>query len=108
MLRTLGLILAIALFMLAALNPGMAAFETYVENRSEQIIRQETGDTALGRVLSGAGAGVASAFAKEFSSRSNYLIFSIYTLDIDRDGTDDYEFLGIARQFIELDAPDDA
>jgi hypothetical protein len=106
MLRFLGIVLAIALFVLAALNPGMGAFETYVENQSEQIIRQETGDSPLGRALSGAGAGLAGAFAQKFADRNNYLIFSTYTLDIDRDGTADRKFLGIARQFFELDAED--
>ncbi len=106
MLRTLGLLLVIALFVLAALNPGMEAFETYVENRSEQIIRQETGDSALGRALSGAGSELAAAFTEQFADRTNYLIFSTYTLDLDRDGTADRRFLGIAHQFIELDAAD--
>lgn len=104
MFRILGALLAIALFALAALNPGMGAFESFIEERSEQILRKEAGDSALGQALSGAGAALAGAYVDKITTRDNYLVCSIYALDVDRDGAPDRRFLGIADRFFELDA----
>lgn len=104
MFRILGALLAVALFALAALNPGMAAFESFVEEQSEQILRKEAGDSALGKALSGAGAALAGSYVSKITERDNYLVCSFYTLDVDRDGAPDRRFLGLANRFFELDA----
>ena len=95
---------------LIATNPGMDAFATFVGEQSERILREETGDTPLGRVLAGAGAGLASSYVDRVTTRQSYLLFSTYTLDLDGTPDDDdydWRFLGIGGQFVELDHPDD-
>ncbi len=95
---------------LVATNPGMDAFATFVGEQSERILRDETSDTPLGRVIAGAGAGLASSYAERVMTRQSYLLFSTYTLDLDGkpdDGDYDWRFLGIGGQFVELDHPDD-
>lgn len=95
---------------LIATNPGMDAFATFVGEQSERILREETGDTPLGRVLAGAGAGLASSYVGRVTTRQSYLLFSTYTLDLDGtpdDGNYDWRFLGIGGQFVEWDHPED-
>ena len=72
---------------LVATNPGMDAFATFVGEQSERILRAETGDALLGRVIAGAGAGLASSYVDRVTTRQSYLLFSTYTLDLD--GTPD-------------------
>jgi len=111
-MRRFVIFLAAALLLggLIATNPGMDAFATFVGEQSERILRNETGDTPLGRVIAGAGAGLASSYVDRVTTRQSYLLFSTYTLDLSgtpNDGDYDWRFLGIGGQFIELDHPDD-
>jgi len=63
-MRRFVIFLAAALLLggLIATNPGMDAFATFVGEQSERILRNETGDTPLGRMIAGAGAGLASSY----------------------------------------------
>ena len=107
-MRTGLVALVIVLIGLAAFNPGMDAFRVFVEERSEQILLNETGDSSLGRALSGAGGALAGAFVDRVTERSNYLIFSIYTIDLDgaEEEGDEWKFVGIAGQFVETQRPE--
>jgi hypothetical protein len=72
------------------------------------MIRREAGDSALGRALSGAGANLAGDYVDRITDRKNYFVFSTYTIDLD--GPDEvgneWEFLGIADQFIQTEQPE--
>ena len=106
--------ITVVLLVLGALvvtNPGMEAFSTFVGEQSERILQEETGDTPLGRVIAGAGAGLARSYVDRVTTRQSYLLFSTYTLDLDGtpdDGDYDWRFLGIGGQFIEWDHPEDS
>ncbi len=107
-MRTLLLALTIIVIALAVFNPGMDKFEAFVRNRTELAIQEETGDTMLGRALSGAGAAIAEEYVSRVTDRKNYYVFSTYTIDLDsRSGQEQrWKFLGIAGQFFELESPE--
>ena len=89
-------------------NPTSADFEYYVQRHAEQMLLQETGDGPLGRIFSDLGSNVLGSLANEASERQNYFLFSTYTIDLGGEGEqkDQWRFLGIAGQFIELEAPE--
>lgn len=103
-----GIVAAVlAVIALAFFNPGMDDFRTFVKAQAEGMIQNEAGDTALGRALSGAGANLASQYVDRITERHNYFVFSTYTVDLDGDDADaeEWKFLGLAGQFVELDRP---
>ena len=103
-----GIVVAIlAVVSLAFFNPGMDEFRTFVKAHAEGMIQQETGDTALGRALSGAGASLAAQYVDRVTDRRNYFVFSTYTIDLDGDEAEaeEWKFLGLAGQFVEMDRP---
>ena len=106
-MRTL-LILVLIAVLLAAFNPNMDDFRQHVRTHSERIVQQEAGDTALGQLLSGAAAALAGRYVDRVTERDNYLVLSIYTMDLDgpEESGNEWRFLGIAKQFIELERPD--
>lgn len=83
-------------------NPGMNDFKQFVEQRTAQRIEEDTGRGALGRALAGAGARLLSDNAEAVTERTSYLVCSMYHVDLDGDGSDEWRYLGIARQFVEL------
>lgn len=107
-MRVLGILLAVALFVLAVLNPGPSDFEAFAQTQSAALIQNETGDTAIGRVLAEAGSAIASRFIRRHTDRTNYVLFSVYTLDLDGEDASggDWRFLGIADHFVELERPE--
>jgi hypothetical protein len=106
-MRTALAILVVVLAALLWLNPGMDDFQQYMELRSEELLLAETGDTALGRALSSLGGSLAGSYVDRLTERSNYFVFSTYTVDLN--GEDEpggeWEFVGIGGRFIETDAP---
>ncbi|MEM6646266.1 MAG: DUF4359 domain-containing protein [Bacteroidota bacterium] len=90
-------------------NPSMSDFTTFVEDKLSDEIIGEVGDSAGGRLLAGLGSGLVGMIADGATERSNFLVASTYTIDID--GSDEpgnqWRFLGIGGQFIELESPDD-
>ena len=107
-MRTALAILIVAVIALLWLNPGMPEFQDYMELRSEELLLNETGDTALGRALSSLGGSLAGSYVDRITERTNYFLFSTYTVDLD--GPDEtgqeWEFLGIGGTFVETDAPE--
>jgi hypothetical protein len=104
-----GLLLGAALALLVVSNPSMGEFATFIRQESETAIQKHAGDTPLGRLLSGAGAGLAASYVEEHAQRTTYLVCSLYT--IDPDGNPDTEprwrYLGIADRFVALERPGD-
>ncbi len=94
---------------LFAINPTPEEFESFVERRVEQRLREDGGNTnRLGRLLTQMGSSVVGSLAARVSERKNYQVFSIYIVDVGGDGDPDeaWRFLGIAGQFIEMSGPD--
>lgn len=107
-MRTGLVALTLAVIALAIFNPGMDDFRIFVRERTEILLQDEAGDSLLGRALSGAGASIAGEYVDRITERENYFVFSTYTIDLDGESTetDDWKFLGIAGQFLELHRPD--
>ena len=108
-MRTL-LLLVIAVVLLAVFNPDTDDFRAFVRDNAGELIEGQTrtrigGDAA--RVLGDLGASVAVGPAMRVTRRDNYYVASLYTVDFDGPvGTDnEWRFLGIATQFIELHRP---
>ncbi|MBO6574851.1 MAG: DUF4359 domain-containing protein [Rhodothermales bacterium] len=88
-------------------NPATPEFEAFIQQRVEERLREETGDRTLGRLLTDLGSDIVGSLAARVSERSDYGIFSVYTVDVGADGDPDeaWKFLGIAGQFVELSSP---
>lgn len=85
-------------------NPGMSAFEAHVEDEAAALIRDEIGDDSwLGDALGSLAGSALSNRANEYTTRTNYLVASIYTIDVDNDNQPDLQWLGVADRFIQLD-----
>lgn len=106
-MRVLGLLIIAAAIVLAALNPDMNDFAQFAEEQSEQLIRQETGDSEWGDILSGVGSRLAAGYIQRITDRKNYIFFSTYTIDLDGPESqgEEWRFLGIADHFLELERP---
>jgi hypothetical protein len=102
------LMVVLAVVVLIAFNPEMPDFQVFVETQSERILVQETGNTALGQLLSGAGASLLGGMIDQVTERDNYVLFSIYTIDLDGpdEEANEWQFLGIAGQFFETKQPE--
>lgn len=106
-MRTL-LLLVIALVLLAVFNPGEDDFRAFVQKHAGEMAGQQIGGGEVGRVLGSLGGSVAADAAMRVTRRDNYYVASVYTVDFDGPtGTaNEWRFLGIATQFIELHRPD--
>lgn len=107
-MRTFLLILTVVAVALFATNPTMNHFESFVEKHSEELVLEKTGDSALGRALSGVASGLVASQIERVTERENYWVASEYVIDLDgeRDEGEEWRFLGIGGQFIELDRPE--
>ncbi len=102
------LVLMVAAIGLAFTNPTMAGFEAFAEQHAEAFLVKETGGPALGRALAGAGAGIAGSYLDRLAEREDYVLYSIYTVDLStapRD-TSQWRILGIGGRFVELERPE--
>lgn len=102
---TIPILILVALM---AFNPKKEKFYDLVESRSDEIFSNELGNSAVGGLLAELGSGLARNLAEKFTDRTNYLVASVYTIDLDGEEHDenDWKFLGIAGQFIELQRPE--
>jgi hypothetical protein len=103
-------LLLIALLLAGGLlitNPDMDTFTTFVERYTKERIQERTGDGVVGSALAGAGASVTAAGAPSVTERTNYGVVSVYAVDPDEDGVDEWRFLGIGGQFIALQEPEE-
>ena len=104
------LIAAVLLGTLALFNPGEDAFRTFVRERANEMVSdraREAGGGLFGSIAGSVGGALAEAFASRTVQRDNYLVASVYTIDLDGPGRDgeEWRFLGVAKQFIPLSRP---
>ena len=106
------LLSCIGIVVLAIMNPQMNDFESFaaeqLEAQLQGKLQERTGDSVLGRTLAGAGAGIASQYLDRFVTRENYVVASVYTVDLDGESASEleWEFLGVAGQFVPLETPE--
>lgn len=107
-MRTALALVLVILIALAFFNPEMEQFRTFVEAQSERILLQETGEGRLGRFFSGVGSALAGSYVDRITERDNYVFFSVYTIDLDgpEQEENEWRFLGLGNQFIELERPE--
>jgi len=96
--------LAVALLWLG--NPDLEDFRPFVQDVARAEIEEATGGGTLGRVLGGAGSELVASHIDRITTRRTYVVCSTYRVDVDRDGTPEWEFLGIATRFITLEHPE--
>ena len=108
----LGLVLAAVV--LAAMNPGPAAFSAFLQERLTAEVAERAAEATGGRLSEGVtdfladrlGQAAADAVDQEFQ-RDNYYVWSVYRVDLNawRSGGE-VEFLGIAGRFFPLRIPE--
>ena len=103
------LLLLVALFaVLAVTNPGPDAFADFAEETVAEQVGAELGGLPAGGILGDLGGLAAGQLVRRYAERDNYLVASVYTLDLDGRARDanDWRFLGIAGFFVELHRPE--
>lgn len=102
-MRTLLVLIVVVGSFLVVTNPGMADFQDFVRTHAADRIEQELGSGTLSELLGGAGGELLSSNVPRVTERQSYLVCSLYTLDLDRDGRSNGRALGIAGQFVVLE-----
>lgn len=107
-MRTGIVIVILAIIALAYFNPGMDEFKLFVQQQSEVLVQQEAGGGTVGDFLAGAAGRLAGQHVERVTDRTNYVIFSTYTIDLDGPDSENNEwrFVGIAGQFFESHRPE--
>jgi uncharacterized protein DUF4359 len=91
-------------------NPSKEAFEEYVQSRVEERLSQENPDQRrLGRLLTEMGSSIVGSLAARTTERRDFVVFSLYAVDIGADGDPDesWRFLGIGGTFFEISSPEE-
>ncbi len=93
---------------LARTNPGTPEFRDFVKERVEKRLGAELGTDRVGRIVTAFGTDVAGAIAARAARRTDYMLFSLYRVDLGADGRpeDEWRFVGIAGSFFELSRPE--
>lgn len=99
--------LILVLILLAIFNPTPDAFEQMVEKRASEMVAGEAGGGKFGALLGNVTGAAAANTLMRVTERKNYYVASVYTIDLDGiAGTaNEWKFLGIATQFVELQRP---
>ena len=103
------LLLFIALvIVLFVTNPTPESFAVYAEENVAEELRTAAEDLPASDFLSDLGGIAAGALVRRHADRDNYLVASVYTLDLDGRASEaeDWTFLGIAGLFFELHHPE--
>ncbi len=105
-MRSLLILILIAV-LLAVFNPDESDFKAFVRDKSGEMVGEQVGGR-LGDVLGSLGGGMAADAVLRVTRRDNYYVFSTYTVDLDGPAAtgNEWKFLGIATQFVELHRPD--
>jgi hypothetical protein len=105
-MRVFLIVLLFVAVALVATNPGPESFERFVREHAARQI--EAQNLPGGGLLGQLGGGLLGQMARQHVERDNYLLFSVYTLDLDgpqREG-EEWRFLGIGTTFLELQRPE--
>jgi hypothetical protein len=103
------LILFVALIaVLATTNPDEDAFGEFAEDIVAEEIGTRAEDLPAGGLLGELGGIAAGQLVRRYADRDNYVVASVYTLDLDGRAREegDWRFLGIAGMFFELQRPE--
>ena len=102
------LLLLALIVVLAVTNPGPDAFAEFAEETVAEQVGAELGGLPAGGILGDLGGLAAGQLVRRYASRDNYLVASVYTLDLDgrTREADDWTFLGIGSRFFELHRPE--
>ncbi|MEM1043411.1 MAG: DUF4359 domain-containing protein [Bacteroidota bacterium] len=92
---------------LAVTNPGPDAFADFAEDNVADQLEARLDDVPGAGLLSGIGSLAAGELVKRFAERDNYLVASVYTLDLDGRAreAEHWRFLGVAGLFVEIGRP---
>ncbi len=102
------LLLLALIVVLAVTNPGPDEFAEFAEDNVADEIADVARNTPAGGLLGELGGMAAGRLVRRFADRDNYLVASVYTLDLDGRAREeeDWKFLGIATLFFEIKRPD--
>lgn len=106
-MRTL-LLLALVAVLLAVFNPRMEDFQAFAREQAADLAGAQVGEGRVGEALGGLLGGAVGRNISRVTRRDNNYLWSTYTVDLDGPtGTaNEWKFLGIATQFIELRRPE--
>ena len=107
-MKTTGIIMLILAAVLFATNPDKDDFKEYMAAKIKEEIVKETRDkgevAGIFKPFAEGLAELGGALGTTFTERDNYYLFSIYTFQLPSNPDEKpVKFLGIAKQFIELD-----
>jgi hypothetical protein len=107
-MRVALVMVAVLALALALTNPGFDRYERFVDDVVTQILVAEAGDLPGGDLITVFGGPLASRLARRHTTRDNYILFSIYRLDMAAVGLSgqEWRFLGIGTHFVELHRPE--
>lgn len=109
---TTFLLFAALAFVLFLTNPEPDDFRVFAREQSEELFRSQMGNDLgegpLGRLLGSVAGDATASVIDRLAERDNYGVASIYTLDFDGANSteNEWRFLGIAGQFVELHRPE--
>jgi hypothetical protein len=101
------LLVVMSLSALSFFNPTERDFRHFMTSNAEQIVLREAGHGTVGRLMSGLGGPLAADFIAQRTDRRSYVLFSTYRVKLSQGmrSDDDWWFIGIGGQFIELQRP---
>lgn len=102
------LLLLALLAVLVVTNPGPDEFAEFAEDNVADEIAAVAESLPAGGLLGDIGGLAAGRLVRRFADRDNYLVASVYTLDLDGRAREeqDWKFLGIATLFFEIKRPE--
>jgi hypothetical protein len=102
------LLLVALVVVLAVTNPGPEAFGAFAEEVAAEQIEAVAAGVPAGGLLGELGGLAAGQLVRRYADRDNYLVASVYTLDLDGRAREegDWRFLGVAGRFFELQRPE--
>lgn len=107
-MRYLLFVLVAVAIVLALTNPGPDRYTQFVEEVVVQVVAAEAEGAPGGRAAAMISGMLARDLARRHTERDNYVLFSIYRLDMSAAGLrgEEWRFLGIGTRFIELERPE--